>query len=761
MTHQTVQCQPNACGPGVCVPRVNDFWCDCNMTGLVGIPCTTNPNGYYFGKNGQGGVVVYEFPQHKQVNSNTDMLAFGFKTLEKDGVLYRIESSLDNNEYIEIRLENGTVVAEANTGSGLVRLVENSRVFNDGQYHVVRYIRTGGNSTLQVDQLPTQLAVNKSVVSLFNSVYRVMLGGRIDSKGAIIRNFYGIIGGAYYNGHRWLDLLLSNTALHGKLVNMRGDVVLTKTYLLLPGGGKTSPVPPDLIINPAEKVPVNVGGGAEIGTGVGGVGDGGTPPRVPSFGETGGHFSSLGSGISVGAVPHAAPVEVTRAGGPIMPGARAGAVVGTVLGTMAFLTSLMWALYKLKPGVPTFLSPGAGAAEDDADISISSPRPTSNLGAVKAASAGAGGAGGEAGGAGAGALTVTVVDGSAADGGGAGGGNSTYLSYIKSTSTSISGGGAGGGAGAGGAGGADVTDFSTLMSTVTFSNIGTAIGSPTADRRITSSSYSSNLNYQSNTMQQELSQFSAGDDDFPDYDIPLGGTGEVTDQSYSFSTLNTNYNYQPRQPPTRVNVTNLCAPEESFRLQMGDCAQPQGVPAPPSLFMKLTVSENSSSVTLHTSGAPHASYSNRGNQKMPGRGEFIEIRENRKTSIRKSSLQVPAAGSSKAGYQRLENSSSETNVKTFKSETSRTSTTTHIDDSRDDLFKSTTTIISNVRSDSMDTGLFGGSSNVRSDSMDTVLLDGSSNVRSDSMDTGLFDGSSNVRSDSMDTVLLDGSSNTK
>ncbi|XP_052812359.1 neurexin-1-like isoform X2 [Mya arenaria] len=558
-TDQTVQCQPNACGPGVCVPRVNDFWCDCNMTGLVGIPCTTNPNGYYFGKNGQGGVVVYEFPQHKQVNSNTDMLAFGFKTLEKDGVLYRIESSLDNNEYIEIRLENGTVVAEANTGSGLVRLVENSRVFNDGQYHVVRYIRTGGNSTLQVDQLPTQLAVNKSVVSLFNSVYRVMLGGRIDSKGAIIRNFYGIIGGAYYNGHRWLDLLLSNTALHGKLVNMRGDVVLTKTYLLLPGGGKTSPVPPDLIINPAEKVPVNVGGGAEIGTGVGGVGDGGTPPRVPSFGETGGHFSSLGSGISVGAVPHAAPVEVTRAGGPIMPGARAGAVVGTVLGTMAFLTSLMWALYKLKPGVPTFLSPGAGAAEDDADISISSPRPTSNLGAVKAASAGAGGAGGEAGGAGAGALTVTVVDGSAADGGGAGGGNSTYLSYIKSTSTSISGGGAGGGAGAGGAGGADVTDFSTLMSTVTFSNIGTAIGSPTADRRITSSSYSSNLNYQSNTMQsygsgggtmdrgytgQELSQFSAGDDDFPDYDIPLGGTGEVTDQSYSFSTLNTNYNYQ-------------------------------------------------------------------------------------------------------------------------------------------------------------------------------------------------------------------------
>jgi hypothetical protein len=78
---------------------------------------------------------------------------------------------------------------------------------------------------------------------------------------------------------------------------------------------------------------------------------------------------------------------------------------------MAFLTSLMWALYKLKPGVPAIMSPGAGAAGGGSSgMSISAPRATSNLGAVQAASAGGGGGGG----AGAGATKVTVVNGSAA-----------------------------------------------------------------------------------------------------------------------------------------------------------------------------------------------------------------------------------------------------------------------------------------------------------------------------------------------------------
>ena len=79
-------------------------------------------------------------------------------------------------------------------------------------------------------------------------------------------------------------------------------------------------------------------------------------------------------------------------------------------GTMAFLTSLMWAMYKLKPGVPACFSPGAGAAGPGAGMSISSPRPASNLGAVQAASASGGGGAG----AGSAVSKVTVVNGSAA-----------------------------------------------------------------------------------------------------------------------------------------------------------------------------------------------------------------------------------------------------------------------------------------------------------------------------------------------------------
>ncbi|KAH3752063.1 hypothetical protein DPMN_186673 [Dreissena polymorpha] len=280
-----VACAPNACAMGMCVPRANDYYCDCNMTGYVGVPCTDFPTGYYFGKNGGSGIVLYEFPLERQLNSNEDMLAFGFMTLERDGVLYRIESGLDSNEYIEIRLENGHIIAESNTGTGLVRLVEDSRLFNDGQYHVVRYIRTGSNSTLQVNQLPTKIAVNTGVLSLFKRVHRVMLGGRTDSSGAIIRNYYGIIGGAYYNGHRWLDLLLSKTQLHGKLVQIKGDVVLVKPFLLT-GGGKTTPAPPDLVIPPGVTIPTDIGGGGVIGPGIGG--SGGIVPEIPSIGGAGG-----------------------------------------------------------------------------------------------------------------------------------------------------------------------------------------------------------------------------------------------------------------------------------------------------------------------------------------------------------------------------------------------------------------------------------------------------------------------------------------
>ena len=61
------------------------------------------PIGYYFGNNSGQGIILYEFPLRYQVDSSEDRIAFGFKTYERNGVLYRLESSV-GEEYIEIRL---------------------------------------------------------------------------------------------------------------------------------------------------------------------------------------------------------------------------------------------------------------------------------------------------------------------------------------------------------------------------------------------------------------------------------------------------------------------------------------------------------------------------------------------------------------------------------------------------------------------------------------------------------------------------------
>lgn len=558
-------CIPNACGAGTCIPGINTYICDCNMTGYIGSPCTAEPIGYYFGKKGGKGIILYEFPLEKQTNSAEDMIAFGFMTREENGVLYRMESSL-GNEYIEIRLEGGNIVAESNTGTSVIRVDEvKGGPFNDGQYHVVRYIRSGSNSTLQVDNLPMQVINHSGQLSLFDKVYRVLIGGKKEASGAQVNNFYGIVGGVHYNGYRWLDMLKEGTSLHGKLVTIEGDVVLTKPYILV-DVPKTTAAPPSIYIPPDPEIDLTGIGvvGEPVGGGGGGAGGGG----LIGIGQPGGGLDIIG-GVGINVPGSGGPLSETVAlAGPGLPmmatGARAGAVVGTVLGTMAFLTSLMWALYKLKPGVPTCLSPGAGSAGGGAgSMSISSPRASSNLAAVQAASAGAGSGGGAGGGgAGGSASKLTVVNGSAAGAGGGaggGGGSSTYTQFFQSTSTAVGGGGAGGGSGGGAGGGAaDNIDSANLRATGTFSNRGTAIGSPTATRAhlgSSSTNYSAS-NYQSNTMQSYGSSggggtfdrqymMRAGDDGIPDYDLPVGSGGMGTMTSgYSSSTLNTHYNYQ-------------------------------------------------------------------------------------------------------------------------------------------------------------------------------------------------------------------------
>ena len=114
-------------------------------------------------------------------------------------------------------------------------------------------------------------------------------------------------------------------------------------------------------------------------------------------------------------------------------------------------------------------------------------------------------------------------------------------------------------------------------------------------------------------------------------------------------------------------------------------------------------------VTLHTGTNQAVSYTNKSYQTMPNRSEIIEIVSKRPPSgPRKSSLQTETKTSrSTSKYQRLENSLSEVNVNVIDSRSKFGTTSKSVDHSRDDLFSSTSTIISTVRADSLDTGVFG------------------------------------------------------
>ena len=46
------------------------------------------------------------------------------------------------------------MVAVYDMGEGQQRLVENSRYFDDGNYHVVRFFRNNNDGLLRVDTLP-------------------------------------------------------------------------------------------------------------------------------------------------------------------------------------------------------------------------------------------------------------------------------------------------------------------------------------------------------------------------------------------------------------------------------------------------------------------------------------------------------------------------------------------------------------------------------------------------------------------------------
>uniref|UniRef100_A0A8C1UTY1 Neurexin 2a n=1 Tax=Cyprinus carpio TaxID=7962 RepID=A0A8C1UTY1_CYPCA len=165
----------------------------------------------------------------------------------------------------EYRFEQGKVGVIFNVGTDDITIDEPAVTVNDGKYHVVRFTRSGGNATLQVDNQPVierfpsgnidneRLAIARQRIpyrlgrvvdewlldkgrqlTIFNSQAAIKVGGQ--DKG---RSFQGQISGLYYNGLQVLKLAAEgdpNVQVTGnlRLVGDAPSVLSTETTSATP-----------------------------------------------------------------------------------------------------------------------------------------------------------------------------------------------------------------------------------------------------------------------------------------------------------------------------------------------------------------------------------------------------------------------------------------------------------------------------------------------------------------------------------------------
>ncbi|KAG8584157.1 hypothetical protein GDO81_008707 [Engystomops pustulosus] len=151
----------------------------------------------------------------------------------------------------------GKIGVKFNVGTDDISIEEVNAIINDGKYHVVRFTRSGGNATLQVDNLPTierfpagnndneRLAIARQRIpyrlgrvvddwlldkgrqlTIFNSQATIKIGGK--ERG---HPFQGQLSGLYYNGLKVLNMAAENDAnimIEGN-VRLVGDVPSSMT----------------------------------------------------------------------------------------------------------------------------------------------------------------------------------------------------------------------------------------------------------------------------------------------------------------------------------------------------------------------------------------------------------------------------------------------------------------------------------------------------------------------------------------------------
>ncbi|XP_016376363.1 neurexin-2-like [Sinocyclocheilus rhinocerous] len=244
-------CTEDSCHhQGVCLQQWEGFSCDCTMTSYGGSYCSDPGTTYIFGRG--GALITYTWPPNDRPSTRADRLAVGFSTQLKEAILVRVESAKGLGDYLELHIERGRVGVIFNVGTDDIVIEESGVMVSDGKYHVVRFTRSGGNATLQVDNLPVlerfpsgvfdseRLAIARQRIpyrlgrvvdewlldkgrqlTIFNSQAFIKVGG--GEKG---RNFQGQISGLYYNGLQVLKLAAEgdpNVQVQGNL-RLVGDV---------------------------------------------------------------------------------------------------------------------------------------------------------------------------------------------------------------------------------------------------------------------------------------------------------------------------------------------------------------------------------------------------------------------------------------------------------------------------------------------------------------------------------------------------------
>ncbi|XP_034149067.1 neurexin 2a isoform X4 [Esox lucius] len=194
-------CTEDSCHhQGVCLQQWEGFSCDCTMTTYGGAFCSDPGTTYIFGKG--GALITYTWAPNERPSTRADRLAVGFSTQLKDAILVRVESTSGLGDYLQLHIELGKIGVIFNVGTDDITIDEPAVIVSDGKYHVVRFTRSGGNATLQVDNQPViERYPPGRQLTIFNSQAAIKIGGQ--DKG---RPFQGQISGLYYNGLQVLKL---------------------------------------------------------------------------------------------------------------------------------------------------------------------------------------------------------------------------------------------------------------------------------------------------------------------------------------------------------------------------------------------------------------------------------------------------------------------------------------------------------------------------------------------------------------------------